>query len=133
MTMATTSPLCTISAKLQFNPIGKLATGMKIDVPFEGTATSDRWEGEWQVAGVDYVTIGSDGVQQLEIRGRISNGERTIKYLAIGRGTNETGPMELIVFETADEELADLNSTIACAFGSLKGNKLTLDIEALSA
>jgi len=131
--MATATPLCTISAKLQFNPIGMLATGMKIDVPFEGTATSDRWDGEWQVAGVDYVTIGSDGVQHLDIRGRISNGERTIKYSAIGRGTNDTGPMELLVFETADEELADLNATIAVAFGSLEGNKLTLNVEALSA
>jgi len=131
--MATATPLCTISAKLQFNPIGMLATGMKIDVPFEGTATSDRWDGEWQVAGVDYVTIGSDGVQHLDIRGRISNGERTIKYSAIGRGTNDTGPMELLVFETADEELNDLNSTVAVAFGSLEGNKLTLNVEALSA
>ena len=131
--MATATPLCTISAKLQFNPIGMLATGMKIDVPFEGTATSDRWDGEWQVAGVDYVTIGSDGVQHLDIRGRISNGERTIKYSAIGRGTNDTGPMELLVFETADEELADLNATIAVAFGSLEGNTLTLNVEALSA
>ena len=131
--MATTSPLCTINVKLQFNPIGMLATGMKIDVPFEGTATSDRWDGDWSVAGVDYVTIGSDGVQHLDIRGRISNGERTIKYSAIGRGTNDTGPMELLVFETADDELADLNSTVAVAFGSLEGNALTLNVEALSA
>ena len=131
--MATTSPLCTINVKLQFNPIGILATGMKIDVPFEGTATSDRWDGDWSVAGVDYVTIGSDGVQHLDIRGRISNGERTIKYSAIGRGTNDTGPMELLVFETADDDLADLNSTVAVAFGSLEGNALTLNVEALSA
>lgn len=131
--MATTSPLCTINVKLQFNPIGMLATGMKIDVPFEGTATSDRWDGDWSVAGVDYVTIGSDGVQHLDIRGRISNGERTIKYSAIGRGTNDTGPMELLVFETADDDLADLNSTVAVAFGSLEGNALTLNVEALSA
>ena len=131
--MATTTPLCTITVTLDFKPIGKLATGMKIDVPFEGTATSDRWDGDWSVAGVDYVTIGSDGVQHLDIRGRISNGERTIKYSAIGRGTNDTGPMELLVFETADDELADLNSTVAVAFGSLEGNALTLNVEALSA
>ena len=130
--MATTTPLCTITATLHFKPIGKLATGMKIDVPFDGTATSDRWDGEWAVEGVDYVTIGADGVQQLDIRGRISNGERTIKYAAIGRGTNDTGPQELLTFETADEELADLNAAIAVAFGSIDGNQLTLHVERLT-
>lgn len=130
--MATTTPLCTIVATLDFTPIGKLATGMKIDVPFEGIATSDRWDGEWQVAGTDYVTIGADGVQHLDIRGRISDGARTIKYAAVGRGTNETGPQELLTFETADEDLADLNSTIAVGFGTIDGNQLTLTVEALS-
>lgn len=130
--MATSTPLCTIIVTLDFQPIGKLATGLKIDVPFEGTATSDRWDGEWSVSGVDYVTIGADGIQQLDIRGRISDGTRTIKYSATGRGSNETGPRELLVFETADDELADLNSTIAVAFGSLEGTQLTLQVEALT-
>ncbi|MEL6892613.1 MAG: hypothetical protein AAFP84_13515 [Actinomycetota bacterium] len=130
--MATTTPLFTLTATLHFKPIGKLATGMKIDIPFDGVATSDRWEGEWAVEGVDDVTIGADGVQQLDIRGRISNGERTIKYAAIGRGTNDGGPQELLTFETADEELADLNSTIAVAFGTVEGNQLTLHVEAVT-
>ncbi len=132
-TMATTTPLCTLILKLHFKPIGALATGMKIDVPFDGTATSDRWEGEWAVDGVDYVTIGADGIQHLDIRGRISDGERTIKYTAIGRGTNDTGPQELLVFETADEELADLNAAVAVGFGSLDGSTLTLHVERVTA
>lgn len=131
--MATTTPLCTLTVTLHFKPIGKLATGMKLDVPFDGVATSDRWDGEWSVEGVDYVTIGADGIQHLDIRGRISNGERTIKYSAIGRGTNDTGPQELLVFETADEELADLNAAVAVAFGSLDGTTLTLNVERLTA
>ncbi len=123
------TPLCTIDATLHFKPIGKLATGMKLDVPFDGTATSDSWEGEWSVEGVDYVTIGADGVQQLEIRGRISNGERTISYRAIGRGTNEFGPQELLTFETADEELSLLNAAIAVAHGTISDrNQLHLDV-----
>ncbi|MEM1334505.1 MAG: hypothetical protein AAGG08_13715 [Actinomycetota bacterium] len=130
--MASSTPLCTIVATLRFKPIGKLATGMKLDVPFEGVATSERWEGEWRVEGTDDVTIGADGIQQLDIRGRISNGERTIKYAAIGRGTNDTGPQELMTFETADEELADLNSTVAVAFGSIDGDQLTLHVESLT-
>ena len=127
--MSKLTPLCSIDATLHFRPIGKLATGMKIDVPFDGTATSASWDGEWSVEGVDYVTIGADGVQQLEIRGRISDGKRTIAYRAVGRGTNEGGPQELLTFETADEELSWLNSAIAVAHGTITdGTKLHLDV-----
>ena len=130
--MATSTPLCTINITLDFKPIGRLATGMKIDVPCEGTATSARGEGEWRVEGIDFVTIGADGVQHLDVHGRITDGERTIKYTALGRGTTETGPREVLTFETADEELADLNSTVAVGFGSIEGNRLTLEVESLT-
>jgi hypothetical protein len=126
------TPLCTIDVTLDFQPIGKLPTGMKIDVPFEGTATSPHWEGEWKVQGVDYVTIGADGVQQLDIRARISDGKRSISYRATGRGTNETGPQELLTFETADDDMAWLNAAVAVAHGSIDGNKLHLDVNQIT-
>lgn len=131
--MATLTEFCTLDVELDFTPIGKVGTGMRVDIPFTGTASSEHWEGERPVAGVDYVTIGADGVQQLDIRGRIGTGKDTVAYRAIGRGTNDSGPQELLVFETANEQFAHLNSAIAVAFGSLEGTRLRLTVSLLSA
>ncbi|BAN00631.1 DUF3237 family protein [Ilumatobacter coccineus] len=128
--MPTLTSLCTIVVTLDFTPIGKVGTGLRIDVPFSGVATSSHWDGERPVEGVDYVTIDGNGIQQLDIRGRIGTGKEVVSYRAVGRG-NEAGPMELLVFETANEELAHLNSTIAVAVGSVDGNQLTLDVSAV--
>ena len=84
--MATLTEFCKIEAKLRFTPVGATGTGFRVDVPFEGTATSSHWEGERKVAGTDVVRIGSDGVQQLEIRARIGEGGDMVAYQAIGRG-----------------------------------------------
>jgi len=121
--MPTMTEFCQIEAKLKFTPIGGTATGFRVDVPFEGTATSSHWEGERQVVGVDIVRVGSDGVQALEIRA----------YQAIGRGSDATGPQELIVFETANEDLAFLNSAVAVALGGIVGNRLSLTVSLISA
>ena len=86
--MATLTEFCKIEAKLRFTPVGATGTGFRVDVPFEGTATSSHWEGERKVAGTDVVRIGSDGVQQLEIRARIGEGGDMVAYQAIGRGTD---------------------------------------------
>lgn len=126
--MATLTPFCTITVDLDFTPIGKVGTGMRVDVPFAGVATSEHWDGERPVVGVDYVTIGSDGVQRLDIRGRIGTGGDTVSYRAIGRGTGEVDPLEAFVFETGSEELAHLNSALAVAVGSLDGATLTLAV-----
>ncbi|MFT5027476.1 MAG: hypothetical protein ACI9CV_002243 [Ilumatobacter sp.] len=131
--MPTLTEFCQIEAKLKFTPIGGTATGFRVDVPFEGTATSSHWEGERQVAGVDIVRVGSDGVQALEIRARIGEGADAVAYQAIGRGSDATGPQELIVFETANEDLAFLNSAIAVALGGIDGNKLSLTVSLISA
>ena len=131
--MATLTEFCKIEAKLHFTPVGGTSTGFRVDVPFEGTATSSHWDGERKVAGVDIVRIGSDGVQQLEIRARIGEGKEAVAYQAIGRGTDATGPQELMVFETANEDLAFLNSAVAVALGGIDGNKLSLTVSLISA
>ncbi|MDG2439112.1 MAG: hypothetical protein P8M10_07330 [Ilumatobacter sp.] len=131
--MATLTEFCKIEAKLRFTPVGATGAGFRVDVPFEGTATSSHWEGARKVAGTDVVRIGSDGVQQLEIRARIGEGDDMVAYQAIGRGTDATGPQELLVFETANEELAFLNSAIAVALGGMDGNKLSLTVSLVSA
>ncbi|MGI9608851.1 MAG: hypothetical protein ACR2NL_01015, partial [Acidimicrobiia bacterium] len=90
-----------ISGTLNFTPIGKVSAGFRLDVPFEGVATSEHWDGDRPVSGVDRVTVGADGTQGLEIVARIGTGKEVVSYQAIGRGTAEGGPRELLTFETA--------------------------------
>jgi hypothetical protein len=131
--MPTLTEFCKIVVTLDFTPIGKVGAGMRVDIPFEGVATSEHWEGERAVVGTDYVTIGADGVQQLDIRARIGSGKDTVAYRAIGRGTNESGPQELLVFETANDDLAYLNTSVGVALGALDGQKLSLTVSLVSA
>ena len=35
--------LCTIRATLHYEPVGPTPSGKRLDVPFEGTATSPHW------------------------------------------------------------------------------------------
>lgn len=117
-----------INGTLNFTPIGNVSAGFRLDVPFEGTATSSHWEGERPAAGVDRVTVGADGVQALEIVGRIGSGKEMVSYRAMGKGTAEGGPKEVMTFETAVEDLAFLNTAIAVATGDIDKNKLSLTI-----
>lgn len=130
--MPTMTEFCQIDVTLRFTPIGRTGTGVRVDVPFDGVATSSHWDGDRPVTGTDYVTIGADGVQQLEIRGRIGTGRDVVAYRALGRGTDQTGPQEVFVFETANEALSFLNSTIGVALGHLDGDRLRLTVSLVS-
>ena len=130
--MPTLTEFCKINVTLRFTPIGRTGTGTRVDVPFDGVATSNHWDGERPVTGTDYVTVGADGVQQLEIRARIGTGRDVVSYRAIGRGTDATGPQELLVFETANESLSFLNSAIGVALGDLEGDQLNLTVSLIS-
>ena len=59
---------CTFEGDLGMKVIGKTPGGMRIDFPFEGTATGPHWEGERPVRGVDYATVRGDGNMDLDIR-----------------------------------------------------------------
>ncbi len=128
--MASLTEFCSLKLTLDFQMIGKVPAGLRLDVPFSGTATSSHWEGERTVAGVDHVTIGAGGVQNLDIQGRIGSGDDVVAYRAIGRG-NADGPKELLVFETANEELGWLNEAVAVAVGAIDGNQLALTISVI--
>ncbi|MFW2381241.1 MAG: hypothetical protein ACN4GZ_05735 [Acidimicrobiales bacterium] len=117
-----------ISGTLNFTPIGNVSAGKRLDVPFDGVATSDHWDGERPVSGVDRVTVGADGTQSLEIVARIGTGRDIVAYRAIGRGTAEGGPRELLTFETAVEDLAFLNTAVGCALGTIKRDQLELTV-----
>ena len=125
--MATLTDFCTLDLTLEFVPIGSVPSGFRLDVPFSGVCTSSYWDGERPAVGVDHVTVSADGIQDLDIQGRIGSGKEIVAYRAIGRGSAE-GPSELFTFETANEDLAWLNSAIAVGIGSIDGNKLTLQL-----
>ncbi len=131
--MATLEEFCTIRASLDMNVIGNTPRGMRIDFPFAGVATSSHWEGERPVSGVDYVTVRADGNMQLDIHGVIGEGRAKVAYTATGVSLagEERGvayPQELLVFETADADLAFLNDAVAVALGKGEGNAIELTV-----
>jgi hypothetical protein len=123
---------CTVEAELGMSVIGKAPIGMRIDFPFEGTATSEHWGGARPVRGVDYVTVRSDGNMNLDIHGTIGEKRESVSYTATGVSiANEdqsADPRELIVFETGNADLAWLNNEVGVAFGHGAGGKITLEI-----
>lgn len=130
--MPSLEKFCTVEADLAMNVIGKAPAGMRIDFPFEGTATSEHWEGERQVKGVDYVTVRSDGNMSLDIHATIGEKREAVSYrgsgVSIAGEDQSADPKELIVFETGNEDLAWLNNEVAVAFGHGAAGKITLDI-----
>jgi len=130
--MPSLEKFCTVEADLAMNVIGKAPAGMRIDFPFQGTATSEHWEGERPVRGVDYVTVRSDGNMTLDIHATIGEKREAVSYTGSGVSiVNEdqsADPKELIVFETGNEDLAWLNDEVAVAFGHGAAGKITLDI-----
>ena len=67
---------CTIKAEMGRNIIGGAPAGMRIDFPFQGTATGPHWDGERPVSGIDYVTVRSDGNMDLDIHATVGENER---------------------------------------------------------
>jgi hypothetical protein len=122
----------TIEASMGMSVIGKTPAGMRIDFPFEGTATSSHWEGGKPVNGIDYVTVRGDGHMDLEIKAVIGEGRNKIAYRATGvslAGENNTAtPQELITFQTADPEFAWLNERVGVGVGTGGGGSITLTV-----
>lgn len=123
---------CTVLGDLGMNVIGKAPAGMRIDFPFEGVATSDHWEGERPVRGIDYVSVREDGNMVLDIRATIGEKREAVSYrgsgVSIANPDRSADPKELIVFETGNEDLAWLNDEIGVAFGHGAEGKIKLDI-----
>jgi len=130
--MPTLEKFCTVEGDLSMNVIGKAPAGVRIDFPFEGTATSEHWEGERPVRGVDYVVVRSDGNMSLDIHATIGEKREAVSYrgsgVSIAHEDQSADPKELIVFETGNEDLAWLNNEVAVAFGHGAAGKITLDI-----
>ena len=133
--MPSMEEFCTIEADLGMNLIGKTPAGMRIDFPFEGTATSKHWEGKRPVRGVDYLTARSDGNMVLDVHATIGEKRETVSYTATGvsiaNPDQSADPKELIVFQTGNEDLAWLNNEVGVGFGHGEGGKITLTIHLL--
>ncbi len=123
---------CTIDLTMQFEMIGTVPSGTRMDIPFEGTARGPHWDGDLPVRGVDYVTVRGDGNMSLDIRARIGEGKGTVSYRGSGvsvipeRGVAE--PRELLTFETANEDLSFLNTAVGVAVGRGEGADLALTV-----
>ena len=130
--MPNLEPFCEINATMSPRMLGTMPLGTRVDFPFEGVATSDHWDGQRPVSGVDYVTIRPDGNMDLEIRGTIGEKRDTVSYRAtgvsLGISKTEAQPQELIVFQTGNEDLAWLNSVIGVGLGQGAGVDLQLTI-----
>lgn len=124
--------LCQIQATLSARALGTMPQGTRIDFPFQGTATSSFWEGSRPVKGMDYVVVRSDGNMDLDIRGTIGEKRETVAYRATGvslsKSKTEAVPQELISFQTANEDLAWLNSVIGVGLGEISGGDLSLTV-----
>ncbi len=129
--MPSLEPFCSVSADMGMKVIGKSPAGMRIDFPFEGTATGPHWEGERPVTGVDYVTVREDGNMDLTIQGVIGEKRESVGYRATGvsiaNPDRSADPKELITFQTGNEDLAWLNDEVGVAFGHGEAGKLTLE------
>lgn len=130
--MPSLEKFCTVEGDLGMDVIGKTPAGIRIDFPFQGTATSEHWEGERPVRGIDYVMVRADGNMDLEIHATIGEKKEAVSYKAIGvsiaNQDQSADPKELIVFQTGNEELAWLNNEVAVAFGHGDKGKITLEI-----
>jgi hypothetical protein len=130
--MPSLDKFCTVEARLDMRIIGQAPAGMRIDFPFEGTATSEHWEGERPVRGIDYVTVRSDGNMVLDVHATIGEKREIVSYTATGvsiaNDDQSADPKELIVFQTGNEDLAWLNDEVGVAFGHGAGGKVTLEI-----
>ena len=130
--MPSLEKFCSVEGDLGMNVIGKTPAGMRIDFPFQGTATSEHWEGERAVVGVDYVTVREDGNMILDIHATIGEKREAVAYtgrgISIANEDRSADPKELIVFETGNEDLAWLNNEVGVAFGHGAGGRISLEI-----
>lgn len=130
--MPSLEKFCSVEARLDMRVVGQTPAGTRIDFPFEGTATSDHWDGERPVRGMDYVTVRGDGNMVLDVHATIGEKREQVAYTATGVSiVNEdqsANPKELIVFATGNEDLAWLNNEVGVALGHGAGGKITLDI-----
>jgi hypothetical protein len=120
-------PFMTLRLTLRRIPIGATPFGNRLEVPFDGTATSELWDGDREVSGIDHITVSSTGTARIDVHVIISGHGEVVTYRGNGRGTS-IGVREGVIFETASERLAWLNDTVALGKGTVDGDKLLIEL-----
>ncbi len=120
-------PMMTLHVELRNIPLGATPAGERIEIPFEGTATSPHWSGTWEVAGVDHLTVGPSGIARIDVHTVIWGDGESVGYRGLGRGGPD-GLIEGVVFETSSERLAWMNGAVAVGRGTLDGSSLTVEL-----
>jgi Protein of unknown function (DUF3237) len=118
----------TLSLTLRRIPIGATPYGTRVEVPFEGTATSTLWDGERAVYGIDHITLSATGTSCIDVHVIISGDDEVITYRGNGRSTAAVGVREGVTFETASERLGWLNDIFALGKGTRDGNHLLIEL-----
>ena len=116
-----------LEVELRMHPIGTTPFGTRLEVPFEGTATSRLWEGERPVWGVDHITVRVADTAEIDVHVVIEGDDEVVTYRGHGRAT-AIGVREGVTFETASERLAWLNDAVALGVGTLTGDHLTVEL-----
>lgn len=120
-------PFMVLEVDLRMHPIGSTPFGTRLEVPFEGTATSRLWDGERSAWGTDHITISATGTAEIDVHVVIEGGDEVVVYRGHGRGT-DAGVREGVTFETASERLAWLNDAVALGKGTVVGDHLTVEL-----
>jgi hypothetical protein len=110
-------PFMALNLTLRTIPIGTTPYGERLEVHFEGTATSELWDGARDVYGIDHISLSTSGTARIDV----------ITYRGNGRAT-DIGVREGVIFETASERLAWLNDTVAIGKGTLNGDHLLIEL-----
>jgi len=124
-------PFMVLEVELRMHPIGTTPFGTRLEVPFEGTATSRLWDGERTAWGIDHITISTAGTAEIDVYVVIKGDDEIVTYRGHGRGT-DAGVREGVTFETASERLAWLNDAVALGKGTVVGTHLTVELFLLS-
>lgn len=120
-------PFMVLEVELRMMPVGATPYGTRLEVPFDGTATSRLWDGERAVTGIDHITVSAAGTAEIDVHVFISGDDEIVTYRGHGRGT-PNGVREGVTFETASERLGWLNDAVAIGRGTIVGDHLTVEL-----
>ena len=127
-------PLYSVTIAIRPQAIGATPDGTRMDVEFEGDLDpGGRVVGH--LKGVDYLTVGQDGVAHPHIHGVVTSPEGDVVAVhATGLGVPASdGTLTIrfaLTFQTASSKLAWLNGIVAFAAGKADLNKRELSMSA---
>ena len=75
-------PFMVLEIDLRMHPIGSTPFGTRLEVPFEGTATSRLWDGERSAWGTDHITISATGTAEIDVHVVIEGGDEVFVLAA---------------------------------------------------